>query len=607
MLKLKRSHYCGDIRKSHTGQAVVLNGWVDVRRDHGGLVFADLRDRTGLVQIVLNPQLNPEAHKLAGDLHAGYVLAVRGEVAPRPEGTVNTKIPTGEIEIKAVEMEILNPSLPLPFDVASDDDPSLEIRLKHRYLDLRRAKMQRNLIARSRITRAFRDYFDRNGFLEIETPFMVRYTPGGARNFVVPSRLLPGSFYALAESPQLFKQLFMVAGMDRYVQVVRCFRDEDLRADRQPEFTQVDLEMSFIDEIDIMTMVEGAMAEVFQKALDVTVALPLQRMTYHEAMTRFGSDKPDLRFGIEIGDLSDLAAKCEFNVFKSVLAKGGTVRAIAAPGCATFSRKEIDDLTKFAQGVGAKGLVWWKVKDDGSFESTMAKFVPADVQREMAARMQAKPGDLILAVADAWEPALAVCGALRIHFRDRLKLAKAGDWRLLWVVDFPLFEYNAEEKQIVARHHPFTSPNPEDLDKLESDPGSIRARAYDLVLNGNEIGGGSIRIHRREIQQRVFRLLGISDEQAKEKFSFLLEALQYGAPPHGGIALGLDRVVALLTGAESIREVVAYPKTQKGQDLMNGAPSPIDEKQMRDLFIKTVPPPAPAAPAKPAAPPPDKA
>jgi len=351
--------------------------------------------------------------------------------------------------------------------------------------------------------------------------------------------------------------------------------------------------------------VEGARAEVIEKAHGVTVALPLPRMTVHEAMTRFGSDKPDLRFGIEIGDLSDLAAKCDFNVFKGVLAKGGTVRAIAAPGCATFSRKEIDDLTKFAQGIGAKGLVWWKVKDDGSFESTMAKFVPADVQREMAARMKAKPGDLILAVADAWEPALAVCGALRLHFRDRLRLAKEGDWKLLWVVDFPLFEYNAAEKRIVARHHPFTSPNPDDLDKLESDPGSVRARAYDLVLNGSEIGGGSIRIHRREVQQRVFRLLGISDEQAKEKFSFLLEALQYGAPPHGGIALGLDRVVAILTGAESIREVVAYPKTQKGQDLMNGAPSPIDEKQMKDLFIKVVLPPAPpAAPAKPVEPPP---
>jgi len=593
MLKLKRTHYCGDLRKSHAGLTVVLNGWVDVRRDHGGLVFADLRDRTGIVQVVLNPQAGAEAHTQAGALHAGYVLAVRGEVVARPDGTVNPRLPTGEVEVRAVEMEILNPSLPLPFDVSSDDDPSLEVRLKHRYLDLRRAKMQRFIMARSRITRAFRDYFDRHGFLEIETPFLVRYTPGGARNFVVPSRLLPGSFYALAESPQLFKQLFMVAGMDRYIQIVRCFRDEDLRADRQPEFTQVDLEMSFIDEIDIMTVVEGAMAEVFQKTLGVSVSLPLQRMTYHEAMTRYGSDKPDLRFGLEIADLSDLAARCDFNVFKTVLTKGGTVRAIATPGCATYSRKDIDDLTKFAQSVGAKGLVWWKVKGDGTFESSMAKFVPADVQKEMTARVGAKPGDLILAVADAWEPALTVCGALRLHFRDRLGLAKPGDWRLLWVVDFPLFEYSAEENRIVARHHPFTSPNPEDLDSLESNPAAVRARAYDLVLNGNEIGGGSIRIHRRDVQQRVFRLLGISDEQAKEKFGFLLEALQYGAPPHGGIALGLDRVVALLTGAESIREVVAYPKTQKGQDLMNGAPSPIDEKQLQDLSIRVVPPPAP--------------
>ncbi len=604
MLKLKRTHTCGDIRKSHVGQTVVLNGWVDVRRDHGGLVFTDLRDRSGIVQVVLNPQASSEAHKLAGDLHAGYVLAVKGEVVDRPAGTVNPRLPTGEVEVKASEMEILNPSLPLPFDVSSDEDPSLEVRLKHRYLDLRRAKMHRYMTARSRITRAFRDYFDREGFLELETPFMVRYTPGGARNFVVPSRLLPGSFYALAESPQLFKQLFMVAGMDRYVQIVRCFRDEDLRADRQPEFTQVDLEMSFIDEDDLMKVVEGSMAAVFDQALGVKMPLPLPRMTYHEAMTRFGSDKPDLRFGLEIADLSDLAQGCDFNVFKAVLAKGGTVRAIAAPGCASYSRKEIDDLTRFAQGIGAKGLVWWKVKEGGTFESTMAKFVPPDVQKQMAQRVRAKPGDLILAVADTWESALGVCGALRLLFRDRLNLAKPDDWKMLWVVEFPLFEYNAEEKQIVARHHPFTSPHPDDLDKLEQAPDRVRARAYDLVLNGSEIGGGSIRIHRREIQQRVFRLLGITDAEAKQKFSFLLEALQYGAPPHGGIALGLDRVVAILTGAESIREVVAYPKTQKGQDLMNGAPSPIDEKQMRDLFIRTVPPPAPAKPAPPGAEPP---
>lgn len=584
-----RTHTCGSLNSSEIGKAVSLAGWVHTRRDHGNLIFVDLRDRWGWVQLVFNPEAAPSLHRQAEKLRPEFVVRVRGEVRRRPAGTENPRIPTGKIEIGVKELEILNESPTPPFEIAGDGVISEDLRLKYRFLDLRRREMQENLKFRYDLIRVVRDYLHSFDFIEVETPYLTKSTPEGARDFLVPSRLTPGTFYALPQSPQLFKQLLMVSGFDRYFQLARCFRDEDLRADRQPEHTQIDLEMSFIEEDDILAVTEGMMAAIFEKLLKTKLERPFRRISYEKAMARYGSDKPDLRYGLELEDVSDELQGMDFKIFSEALAQGEKLKALVfpAPEGKELSRKDLDELTSFVQGLGAKGLVWLKVKPSGEFESPVAKFFEPDRRARLVKRLGARPGQVIFIVAAQELKASAWLGALRVRLAETFSLIPKGRFELCWVTDFPLLEWSEEEKRYVALHHPFTSPKEAEESLLETAPEKVKARAYDLVLNGTEIGGGSIRIHRRDIQERLFRVLKLSAKEAEEKFGFLLKALSYGAPPHGGIALGVDRLVALFRGADSIRESIAFPKTQKGTCLMTEAPSPVSAKQLKELGIKT--------------------
>lgn len=586
-----RDKGCGEIQTADIGSVKTLTGWVFRRRDHGGLIFIDLRDRSGLCQVVFSPEVSGDAHEKAHGLRAEYVIGVSGEIRKRPEGTENPGLSTGMTEMYVQKLEILNEASSLPYSMEEAADAGEALKLKHRYLDLRRPEMQRNLILRHRITKEIRDYLDDREFIEIETPMLTKSTPEGARDYLVPSRLNPGHFYALPQSPQLFKQILMVAGMEKYFQIVKCFRDEDLRADRQPEFTQVDLEMSFAGKDEIISLMEGMMQRLFRDVLRSEIDIPFPRMSYAESMERFGNDKPDLRFGLELKDMADLAAQGTFKVFLDALQSGGLVKALNGKGMAALSRKEIDLLTAEAQSFGAKGLAWIKVKD--GFESPIAKFFPEEVMRAMADRLQAEEGDMMLFVADKPKIVYDVLSRMRLELGRRLNLIQPG-YRFVWITDFPLFEWDEEEGRFQAMHHPFTSPKDGDMDKMLAGDmsdmnmlSSLQANAYDIVLNGYEIGGGSIRIHSQKAQKRMFELLKISDEDSRVKFGFLLDALQFGAPPHGGIALGLDRLVMLMAGATSIRDVIAFPKTQKAFCLMSGAPSAVDAKQLRELHIKT--------------------
>jgi aspartyl-tRNA synthetase len=574
------------ISAADIGKEVCLMGWVQRRRDHGGLIFIDLRDREGIVQLALDPDRDPAAHQKADRVRGEYVVAVQGVVSPRPQGTVNPKMKTGEVEVEVREMKILNTAKTPPFMIDEFSEVAENVRLKYRYLDLRRPAIQQNLRLRHHVAQTVRSYLTGQGFLEVETPVLTKSTPEGARDYLVPSRVNPGNFYALPQSPQLFKQLLMVSGFDRYFQIVRCFRDEDLRADRQPEFTQIDCELSFVNREDVLTVMEGMIAAIFKEAIGVEVPLPVQRMSYAEAMDRFGVDNPDLRFGLELQDISELVRVSGFKVFADAVTDGGLVKALNAKGCGHFSRKELDDLTEFVKIYGAKGLAYVKVTEDGSWQSPIAKFFTAEELAALNRKLEAAPGDLLLFVADSFRTANESLGRLRGHLGHKLGLAKKDEYKFLWVTDFPLLEWDGETRRHVAVHHPFTAPMDEDVPLLDTDPGRARAKAYDMVLNGSEIGGGSIRIHDQAVQSKMFDLMGIGTEEARTKFGFLLDALEFGAPPHGGIAFGLDRLVMILTGSESIRDVIAFPKTQKATCLMTEAPGPVDDKQLRELSIR---------------------
>jgi aspartyl-tRNA synthetase len=587
LTELPKSHSCGELRKEHVGKRAVLMGWVHNRRDHGGCVFIDLRDREGVTQVVFRPEVDAAAHALAGDLRGEYCIGVAGVVDARGSN-VNPKLPTGEVELTADRLEIFSRADTPPFPIEDKIDTNEALRLKYRYLDLRRPALQKNFLVRSQIYKITRSYLHDQRFVELETPFMVKYTPGGARNFLVPSRLNPGCFYALAESPQIFKQLFMVSGFERYFQIVRCFRDEDLRLDRQPEFTQIDLEMSFVTEIDVQNVVEGLCAALWKGILGVDVPRPFPRITYDDAMARYGSDKPDLRLDLELSDVTEAAAKCGFQIFEKAVAAGGIVKGLRIPNGDQLSRSALDALTDFAKPYGAKGVAFARVQEGGAWQAPFAKAFKDEARNAVNARMGAGPGDVLLFVADKHSVANNAMGAIRLHLGDKLGLTRKNEWRFAWTVDMPMFE-QGEDGTWGAAHHPFTSPRLSDLDYLESDPARCRARAYDCVLNGNEIAGGSVRIHQREVQSRLFKAIGLDEETARQKFGFLLDAFRYGPPPHGGIAFGLDRLAMLLCGADSLRDVIAFPKTQKGTDLMTEAPGGVSRKQLDDLWIQLKP------------------
>ena len=582
---MRRTHHLKELNAAHVGSEVVLMGWVQRRRDHGGVIFVDLRDRNGITQVVFNPDHNAEVHAKAHVIRSEFVLAVRGRVEKRPDGMTNPELATGEIEVMADALKILNRAQTPPFMIEDNVEVSENIRLEHRHIDLRRPKIQKNIITRHRATAAIRNFMNENGFLDIETPVLTKSTPEGARDYLVPSRINQGMFYALPQSPQLFKQLLMISGFDRYYQIVRCFRDEDLRADRQPEFTQVDMEMSFVGEEDVMAIAEGMVAAVFKEVKDITLTTPFPRMTYAEAMNRFGLDRPDLRFGLELKDISDIAGASGFKVFADVVKKGGLVKAINAKGCATFTRKEIDDLTDFVAVYRAKGLAWIKVREN-DWQSPIAKFFTDEEKEKMRQRLDMAPGDLVFFVADQAKITNDALGNLRNHLGAKLKLTDPDEFNFVWVTHFPMFEYDETEKRYQALHHPFTSPLESDYDLLETDPLKVNSRAYDMVLNGSEIGGGSIRIHQKDLQIKILKSLGMEKEEYEEKFGFLIAALDSGAPPHGGLAFGLDRLMTILCGGDSIREVIAFPKTQKGACLLTDAPSPASRDQLMELALK---------------------
>jgi aspartyl-tRNA synthetase len=588
---LLRTHTCGEVRVEHLDQEVTLCGWVDSTRDHGGAVFLDLRDRYGKTQIVYGPESGPELVEEAGKLRSEDVVKIIGQVNHRPEGTVNEKLATGAIEIRGSHLEVLNKSQTPPFTPSQQELPGEDLRLKYRYLDLRRESMQQQLLLRSQIIKCMRDYFDELQFIDVETPILGRSTPEGARDYLVPSRIHPGQFYALPQSPQLYKQILMVAGYDRYIQVARCFRDEDLRADRQPEFTQLDLEMSFVEADDVMSIIDGLVVRVAREVLGKEISLPLPRMTYAEAMERYGHDAPDLRFDMELVDCSDLVATTEFRVFRGAVEAGGKVRGINVKGVAEqFSRKRIDELTEYVkQDFSAKGLAWFRMESDGKLWSPISKNLTDELLVQFAERMEAEPGDLMLFIADSWEVSCKALGGLRKRLGSELQLYGPNELNCSWIIEFPMFDFDEEHNHWVAMHHPFTAPLAEDQSLLGSDPGACRAQAYDLVINGSEAGGGTIRIHNSTLQQEVFDLMGLDAAKARERFGFLLDALQFGAPPHGGIALGIDRWVMLLSGLDNIRDCIAFPKTQRATDLMTEAPSQVDTDQLDELNVRILP------------------
>jgi aspartyl-tRNA synthetase len=582
---LKRTDYCGELRPKDVGREVTLLGWVQRRRDLGGLIFVELRDRQGIVQVVFNPEVSPETHEKAQSLRSEFVVGVEGKVVTRPEGTSNPKLKTGEIEVIAQKLKILNTSKTPPFIIEDDEEVAEDVRLQYRYLDLRKPRLQKNLILRHRVAKEVRNYFDRLGFLEIETPMLTKSTPEGARDYLVPSRLNPGHFYALPQSPQLFKQILMVSGFDRYFQIVRCFRDEDLRSDRQPEFTQIDVEMSFVTVEDIQRTMEGLMVHIFKTILEVELETPFPHLTYEEAMSRYGVDKPDIRFGMELRDVTSILKHSSFRIFKEATERGEMIKAINVKGGSSFSRKEIDDLNPVVYAYGAKGLISAKVTPNG-WQSAIQKSITDEERKKVEEILEATENDLLLFMAGPSKVVNQSLANLRLHLGKKLGLIREDQYQFLWILDFPLLEYDETEGRFVAVHHPFTAPKDEDISKLKDHPEGVRAKAYDLVLNGAEIGGGSIRNHLRDVQSLLFEKLGMGEEEAKERFGFLLEALEYGTPPHGGIAFGFDRLIMILSHSESIRDVIAFPKTQKATCLMTDAPSRVDPKQLDELWIK---------------------